>query len=104
MCPGEQISLTCTHDNVAGEQTRWQMIQNGNSTCTRVVSHTATQREELCGDSFTIFMISDNSGPTLNTTLQTTATESLEGTIVVCYAGGLSTSPQAWNVTIHVIG
>ena len=23
VCPGESISITCTHDNVAGQHTRW---------------------------------------------------------------------------------
>ena len=65
--------------------------------------HYATQREETCGDSLTI-TISDNTGPTLTSTLQTIATESLDGTIIVCRAGAYSTSPQVGNVTIDVVG
>ena len=65
--------------------------------------HTTTQREETCGDSLTI-TISDNTGPTLTSTLQTIATEMLDGTVVVCKAGALSTSPQVGNVTIDIVG
>ena len=104
MCPGELISITCAHDNVAGELTRWAVYYHSTtSTCTaRVVSHVA-RMEDLCGP-FTITMISDISGPTLTSTAQTTATESLNGTVVECLAGGLSSSPQVGNVTLNVKG
>ena len=65
--------------------------------------HTITQREETCGDSLTI-TIRDNTGPTLTSTLQTIATEMLDGTVVVCRAGAYSTSPQVGNVTIDIVG
>ena len=47
-------------------------------------------------------MISDSSGPTLSSTAQIVATESLNSTRVVCLAGGLLTSPQVGSITIRV--
>ena len=99
VCPGDSISIICTHGNVAGWLTRW-ILPGGNSSCT--VVHDGSP--PLNCDPFNITMISDNSGPTLSSTAQTVATESLNSARVECLAGGLSTSPQVGNITIRVIG
>ncbi len=61
MCPGELVSLTCTHANVARVLSRWQV--SGPMYCIAVVSHDAKLQvqEDVCGP-FTVTMISDNSG------------------------------------------
>ncbi len=98
VCPGEVVSLTCSHDNTAGEQTRW--TANG-SACDCIVSHTSTK--DTC-DCFDITMISGNSGSTVSSTIQILVTEALNGTLIQCFAGGLSSSPQAGNTTLNVMG
>ena len=100
MCPGELVSLTCTHNNVAGGLTRWQV--NGPMSCVRIVPHDAGLQEDVCGP-FTVTMISDNSGSTLSSTIQIPATETLNTTVVTCLAGGSASSPQASNTTLNVI-
>ena len=98
VCPGDSISIACTHDSVAGLLTRW--ILPGVSIC--FVTHDR-QSPPDCSP-FTITMVSDGSGQTLNSTIQTTVTESLDGTVVECRAGGFSTSPQVGNITIRIYG
>ena len=100
MCPGELVSLTCTHDNVVGGQTRWKV--SGPVSCVRLVLHDAGLQEDVCG-TFTITMISDDSGSTLSSTFQIPATETLNTTLVTCLAGGSVSSPQAGNTTLNVI-
>ena len=99
VCPGDSISITCTHDNVAGQLTRW-ILPGGNSTCTVVHDGSPPPNCYL----FNITMISDNSGPSLSSTAQIAATESLNSARVECLAGGLLTSPQVGNITIRVFG
>ncbi len=100
VCLGELVSLTCTHDNVAGGLTRWQV--SGPMSCIRVVVHDAGLQEDVCGP-FTITMISDNSGSTLSSTIQIPATETLNTTVVTCLTGGSASSPQAGNTTLNVL-
>ncbi len=93
VCPGELVSLTCTHANVAGALTRWQV--SGPMSCIRVVIHDAGWQEDVCGP-FTITMISDT-GSTLSSIFQIPATKTLNSTVVTCLAGGSAWSPQAGN-------
>ena len=103
MCPGKLIYITCTHDNVQDEVTRWN-IQSSTVNCTEVVSHTVGLNEDMCGP-FAITGISMNSGPlNVNSTLQIPAAETLEGAVVKCIAGATLKSSQVGNVTLHVIG
>ena len=99
MCPGELVSLTCTHDNVVGGLTRWQV--SGPISCIRVVVHNTGLQEDVCGP-FTITMIRDT-GSMLSSTFQIPASESLDTTVVTCLAGGSASSPQAGNTTLNVI-
>ncbi len=101
VCPKELVSLTCSHDNTAGEQTRWTASSNGSEYCDCVVRHTSTK--DNCG-CFDITMISDNTGPTVSSTIQITATEALNDTLIECFAGGISSSPQVGNTTLNVMG
>ena len=99
MCPGELISITCTHNMTNGQPfTRW--ILPNTTQC--IVGHEGVLL--LSCSPFSFINESDNSGQTLTSTAQITATESLNGTVVKCLAGGLETSPQVGNVTIHLRG
>ncbi len=100
VCPGEMVSLTCSHDNVAGEQTRWRVSDP--VSCIRLVLHDLNFIEDNCG-SFRISMISDVSGSTLNSTIVIPVTEALNGTVIECFAGGLSSSPLFGDVRLNVI-
>ena len=99
VCPGDSISITCTHSNATGQLTRW-ILPGVPSTCT--VVHDGSLPPNC--SPFTITMISNSSGSTLSSTAQIVATESLNSARVECLAGGLLTSPQVGNITIRVIG
>ncbi len=103
MCPGDSISITCTHDNTAGEQTRWVVTNNtGAVECEAIVRHIA--RIQLTCGPFAITMISDNSGPTVTSTAVTSDTSSVNGNTVQCFAGGLSSSPEVGSLNVSVLG
>ena len=101
VCPGELVSLTCSHDNVNGELSRWEI--SGAMSCNGLVSHNTGFAEYTCGQ-FTITMVSNNTGPTVSSTIQIPVTEVLNGTLIKCFAGGLFSSPQVGNTTLNVIG
>ncbi|XP_064399878.1 uncharacterized protein LOC135346234 isoform X2 [Halichondria panicea] len=52
---------------------------------------------------FTIIMISDNTGSTVSSIVHIPVTEALDGTLVECFAGGGTLSPQVGNTTLNVI-
>ena len=49
-------------------------------------------------------MISDNTGATLSPTVQTAATETLDGTVFSCLSGISSAFPQVGNITVNFLG
>ena len=99
-CPGSSLSLTCTHDNVRSEQTRWEILNYGEAPIPRVASHEPdTDKSESLG-LFIFTMISDGSGLTLTSTVEATVTESLNGTEVLCRDGGSSNSTTVGRVTV----
>ena len=101
VCPGELVSLTCIHDNVADGLSRWQV--SGPISCVAAIIHDAQLQEDVDCGPFTVTMISDNSGSTLSSTIQIPATETLNSTLVTCLAGGNASSPQVGNTTLNVI-
>ncbi len=104
VCQGDSISIMCTHDNTAGEQTRWRVTASdtGAVECEATANH-FSRIEQLCGP-FTITMISDNSGPTVTSTAASSDTSSVNGIAVQCFAGGLSSSPEVGSLNISVLG
>ena len=102
VCPGDEISLTCNHDNVAGELSRWA-IDGLLFSCVGVVNHYSPNIPTFCGP-VTFTNISNTSGPSLISTAMVTVTNELNGAVAKCFAGRPSSSPQAGNVTINVFG
>ncbi len=99
-CPGDRISITCTHNITAGDGlTRWELP--GVSLCLLVHDGSTPQ----C-DPFTITMISDDSGTTVSSTVEMTVTDrALDGEMVECRAGSSATnSPLVGSVNISVLG
>ena len=101
VCPGADISITSNHGNVAGEVSRWEI--DGPFSCVGFVIHNPPTSPTNCIP-FSFTGISDISGLSLMSTAMVTVTEELNGVVVKCLAGGLSSSPQVGNVTIHIIG
>ncbi len=99
VCPGTTISLTCSHDGV--ELTRWEI--GAPIGCSGVASHSTNPSGALCG-TFTINMVSAMNQHTRMSTFVLPVNQSLNDAVVTCYAGGLTSDPQAGNFTIQVIG
>ena len=99
VCPGDFISITCTHNNPFGA-TRWNVIENNVTSCSTVVFLVPDDRDTSCGV-FSITMIHSSSGPIFSSTAQTTATESLNGTRVECVD---SSDSGTSTLTISVLG
>ncbi len=99
-CPGDRISITCTHNNTAGITTRWELPDA--SSC--IIPHDGTPAPNC--PPFTVTMISGSSGPTLSSTIETTVTDRmLDGATIVCIAGiSATTSPVVESVNISVSG
>ncbi len=97
-CPRDRISITCTHNVTGIGFTRWELP--GVSLC--LVVHDGSTPQ--C-DPFTITMISDNSGTTVNSTVEITVTDrALDGEMVECRAGLSATnSPLVGSVNISVL-
>ncbi len=98
VCPGTTVSLTCSHDGV--ELTRWEI--GPTIDCTAVVAHTTNPGDATCA-SFTVNMVSDSSQPTRVSTLVLPLDQSLNGAVVICYAGGATTDSQVGNLTLQFI-
>ena len=85
VCPGDFISITCSHNTTLGI-TRWEVSQtNSSADCNAAVSHGAPL-DTACGLG-NITMIS-GSTPPFNSTFQARATEELNGALVQCFYGG----------------
>ena len=102
VCPGDPISITCTHENDGSVTTRWRVTGTTTADCQEIVGHgdVAMPPDDICGI-FTITMISGTSSPIMFTsTAQTTATEALNG---ACFSSGASSSIVG-NITLLVLG
>ena len=97
VCPGDPISLTCTHNNTddAVSTTDWEI--SGVVQC--VVVHRQNPPLPQCSQ-LTVTMVSDNSGPTVSTTAQITAAGSLDGMVVECLGGASSISSGSVNISV----
>ena len=100
MCPGEFISITCSHDTTLGI-TRWEVSQTSSSAdCNVAVSHGgSTPTDTACGVG-NITMISGFIPP-FNSTFQVVAIEELNGALVQCFYSGLQSS-LVGNVSILI--
>ncbi len=98
-CPGDRISITCTHNVTAGTGlTRWELP--GVSLCLVVHDGSAAPN---CAP-FTITMISDDSGLTVSSTVVTVTDRALDGETIECRAGtSITNSPLVGSVNIGVL-
>ena len=105
-----ETRLTCSHDNVDGENTRWSITAMDSSpVCQATILHFQPQLSYRCDP--TEFNFGNITAlPALNVTnLSSTAVVDhlpldLSGSRMECFAGGLSTSPSAGSVTFCAIG
>ena len=104
-----ETQLTCSHDNVAGENTRWRItFMDTTVACQVTVDHSIPSptvpyscREFIFGN---ITDLSSASGQLNSTATVNPLPAELNGGQMECIAGSLSTSPLVDNVTLCVIG
>ena len=104
-----ETRLTCSHDKVDGEQTRWRITaMDSSSVCQATIDHfnpnpaTPYRCNEFSFEDITAF-------PGAVSYLNSTAVVSplplhLSGSRMECFAGGLSTSPSVGSVTLCITG
>ena len=104
-----ETQLTCSHDNVPEENTRWRVtFMDTTIACLVTVAHAdpSPANPYRCG----VFIIenvtdlSSASGQLNSTAMVNPLPADLNGSWMECIAGGLSSSPSVDNVTFCVIG
>ena len=104
-----ETTLTCSHDNVAGENTRWRINSTSLSTvCLVTIAHTIPNPDMpyRCSE-FSFRDITELPGVVsdLNSTAVVNSLPlDLSGFRMECIEGALSTSPSVGTVTLCVIG
>ena len=102
-----EAQLTCSHDNVDGEITRWRIAHmNSSIACQEIIAHTALAPPYNCiGFSFVnITELSRNVRDLNSTAVVNPLPLDLSGSQMECFAGVLPTSPSVGSVTFCVIG
>ena len=110
-----ETQLTCSHDNVVGENTRWRIgtTMDSSSVCQVTVDHTSPATPYSCnvfsfGDVTALPAGGGNNAsmfPFLNSTAMVSRLPpDLSGSQMQCVEGTLSTSPLVGSVTLCVIG
>ena len=102
-----ETRLTCSHDNVAAQNTRWRISSMDSSLlCQETVDHTnPTTPYAICE-----FQVSDITDLTaadgyLNSTAMVSPLPLyLNGSQMECIAGPLSSSPSVGSITLCVVG
>ena len=104
-CAGDQLVLTCTHDMVSNEASRWNFFPTFPSCTRKIVDHNNPLSVEPCGP-FTFLNVTgvDESPTELSSTAVATADESLSNTVIECYDSERKSANLVGNITLCVIG
>ena len=102
-CVGDQISLTCSHDNAISAGTRW--IISLPVGCETVISHNPPITAPPCGPFvFQNITLAEAGVTRLNSTAVATANITMNGSEVECRAGNLIASTNVDNVSLCITG
>ena len=86
-CVDDEISLTCSHDNVASITTTWTISSPVNCS-TEVIHNPPTPMADPCGPfSFQNITLAEAGVIQLNSTAVATASSEVSGSIIECIAG-----------------
>ena len=106
-----ETRLTCSHDNVPGENTRWRITRMDLSlVCQETIDHTMPTPEtpyscdEFRFEDITALMMGASISDLNSTAMVNSLPLALSGSQMECIAGSLSTSPSVGSVTLCVIG
>ena len=100
---GQQISLTCSHDNDATSNTLWKI--NAPVDCTTAIVHIiAANGVDDCGP-FSFIDVTQGTSAPYTSTAVASATTSMTGAVVQCLDGGGTSAVQVGsNITLCVYG
>ena len=100
-CTSEDISLTCSHNNVITAGTQWSISPPVN--CTATVTH-ESPNNPTCG----AFVVQDITRPAnamvINSTAVATADVSMAGSVVECVGGNSVSNFIVGNITLCIVG
>ena len=103
-CSGDEISLTCNHDDVGVGTTLWSISAPVN--CFQVISHARTNFDNLICGSFAFFNVtslnSEANPSQLSSTAVATAIASMSGSVVECREGNLVNSMLIDKVSLCI--
>ena len=105
----DKTQLTCSHDDVAGQVTRWEITRtDSSSVCFVIIDHNfPTPDAPYRCDEFGFEDVTALPGAVSNlnsTAIVNSLPFDLNGSQMECRAGAISTSPLVGNVTLCVIG
>ena len=103
-CAGQQISLTCSHNNVVSGGTRW--IASPPVNCMTDISHIGSNSPSPCGPFMfqDITLLVQPSPLCLNSTAVAIATVNMTGTNMECRGGNVVNSFDVGNISLCVVG
>lgn len=104
-CDGDQISLTCSHDNAVSGTTTSRWIMTPPVDCSTSVIHRPPIEAPQCGP-FTFHAVNEalSDVSQLNSTAMATASTMMSNTVVECRAGNIAVSSSVGNLTLCIIG
>ena len=98
---GQQISLTCSHDNDASATTLWKA--SAPIDCSRAFTHFGFGISD-CGP-FSFVNVTQVNTPPYTSTAVANATTSMTGTVIQCFdSAGLAAVQVGSNITLCVYG
>ena len=98
---GDQISLTCSHNNLGTGVTKWSFTSPVD--CIEAIDHNPPITTRSCGP-FTFERITELSGSVLNSTAVATASASMNGAVVECRDSAGVSFNLIGNITLCIIG
>ena len=105
VCPSDPVVLTCKHDMVSNEATRWNFLPTFPGCTRRIVNHNNPTMVASCGP-FTFHNVTgvDESPTELSSTAVAVADASINGLVIQCYDSERNSASKVGNITLCVIG
>lgn len=100
-CAGDQISIRCSHDNLATGATRW--IFEPPIDCAEAIDHNPPISTHPCGP-FTFHGVTELPQVPLHSTAEATASASMSGAVIECRDSGGLRFNTIGNLTLCIIG
>ena len=105
-CSGNQIAITCSHNQTVSRSTTWNVSPPVN--CSTIITHSENPVTPPCGSSTFVFQgvnsLSTPGTTALNSTAVIMATVMVSGSVVECRGGNRVGFISVGNISLCVIG